>query len=224
MADMGNSKLIGLLIITGMGSLLSQGHIKERRKQRQWVRSWISKGDNKVAYYSIINDLRLTDKEDFRKYCFCTVQVDTVYQKVLYNWCLVLFFRHGIQKTKEHILHKWGFIMFENVISLDIVKIFFTMLHLKIFLEYWIILHIFRISLCVTSPLENFKVFVFELFLLTLSWRRPLSYRNQLIDLLRKKDFIKKLIFMVKTFAPSECPSKFESISNTWTKCQTKLK
>ena len=85
MADMGNSKLIGLLIITGMGSLLSQGHIKERRKQRQWVRSWISKGDNKVAYYSIINDLRLTDKEDFRKYCFCTAQVDTVYQKVLYN-------------------------------------------------------------------------------------------------------------------------------------------
>ena len=34
-----------------------------------------------------------------------------------------------------------------------IVKIFFTMLHLKkIFLEYWIILYIFRILLCVTSP------------------------------------------------------------------------
>ena len=31
-------------------------------------------------------------------------------------------------------------------------KICFTMLHLKIFLEYWIILYIFRISLCVTSP------------------------------------------------------------------------
>ena len=96
MVEMDNSKLIGLLIITGMGSLLSQGHIKERRKQRQWVRPWISKGDNKGAYYLIINDLRLTDKEDFRKYCFCTVQVDTVYQNVLYNSCLVLFLRLGI--------------------------------------------------------------------------------------------------------------------------------
>ena len=42
----------------------------------------------------------------------------------------------------------------KNVIFLYILKIFFTMLHLKIFLEYWIILYIFRISLCVTSPLK----------------------------------------------------------------------
>ena len=31
---------------------------------------------------------------------FCTVQVDTIYQKVLYNSCLLLVLRHGIQKTK----------------------------------------------------------------------------------------------------------------------------
>ena len=31
------------------------------------------------------------------------VQVDTVYQKVLFNLCLFLFLRHMIQKTKEHI-------------------------------------------------------------------------------------------------------------------------
>ena len=41
-----------------------------------------------------------------------TVQVDTVYQNVLYNSGLCLFLRHGIQKTKEHILDKQGFIMF----------------------------------------------------------------------------------------------------------------
>ena len=35
---------------------------------------------------------------------FYTVQVDTVYQKVVYNSCLLLLLRHGIQKTKEHIL------------------------------------------------------------------------------------------------------------------------
>ena len=42
-------------------------YIKERRKQRQWMRPWIRKRDNKGAYYSIINYLRLMNKEDFRK-------------------------------------------------------------------------------------------------------------------------------------------------------------
>ena len=42
-------------------------YIKKRRKRRQWVRFWIRKTDNKGADYSIINDLRLKDKEDFRK-------------------------------------------------------------------------------------------------------------------------------------------------------------
>ena len=39
-------------------------------------------------------------------YFFGTVKVDTVYQKVLYNSCLLLFLRYGIQKTKERI--QWG--------------------------------------------------------------------------------------------------------------------
>ena len=43
----------------------------------------------------------------------------------------------------------------KNLIFWYILKIFFTILHLKIILEYWIILYIFRISLCVTSPLET---------------------------------------------------------------------
>ena len=68
MADINNNKLMGFLIITRGGLLLSQEHIKERRKQRQWVRSSIRKRDCKGAHYSIINDLKLTDKEDFRKY------------------------------------------------------------------------------------------------------------------------------------------------------------
>ena len=42
-------------------------YIKEKRKRRQWVRPWIRKRDSKGAYCSIINDLRLTDKENFRK-------------------------------------------------------------------------------------------------------------------------------------------------------------
>ena len=46
------------------------------------------------------------------------------------------------------------FFLSKNAIFSYILEIFFAMLHLKIFLEYWIIVYIFRISLCVTSPLE----------------------------------------------------------------------
>ena len=42
-----NNNLVGLLIITGGGLLLSQEHIKERRKGRHWVRPWIRKTDSK---------------------------------------------------------------------------------------------------------------------------------------------------------------------------------
>ena len=123
MVNRDNSKMMGFLIIAGGGLSLSQEHLKEWRKRRQWVCPWIRKRDIKGAYYSIINDLRLRDKEDFRKHSFlkqnitrfhffCTFQMDTVYQNVLYNSCLLLFLRHGILYTKEQasLLHKWGFI------------------------------------------------------------------------------------------------------------------
>ena len=48
--------------------LLSQEHVKERREQRKWVRPQIRKRNSKETYYSVINDLSLTDKDDFRKY------------------------------------------------------------------------------------------------------------------------------------------------------------
>ena len=67
MADIDNNKLMGLSIIAGGGLLLSQQHIKESRKQRKRVRFQIRKRYSKGAYYSIINDLSLADK-DFRKY------------------------------------------------------------------------------------------------------------------------------------------------------------
>ena len=68
MMDADNNKLTGLLLIAEGSLLLSQDHIKERRKQRKWARLWIRKRDSKGAYYSVINDPSLTDKEDFRKY------------------------------------------------------------------------------------------------------------------------------------------------------------
>ena len=39
----------------------------------------------------------------------------------------------------------------------------------------------------VSQELRSFKEIALRKIFLTLSWRRPLSYRNQSIDLLRKK-------------------------------------
>ena len=68
MTDIDDNKLMRLLIIAAVVLLLSQEHVKERRKRRQWMRPWIRKRDSKGAYYSIRNDLKLTDNEGFRKY------------------------------------------------------------------------------------------------------------------------------------------------------------
>ena len=74
MKDIDNNKLMGLLIIAGGGLLLSQKQTKERRKRRQWVRPWIRKKDSKGTNYSIINNFRLTEKEDFRKYRYIKIK------------------------------------------------------------------------------------------------------------------------------------------------------
>ena len=113
-----------------------------------------------------------------------TVQLDTAYQKVLYNSYLPLFLRHGIKKIKDHVCTSEAWLRFtqknnfcimnkiklaetiflsKNVNILYILKNFFTMLHLQMFLKYWIILYIFRISLCIMTPYNN--VFMIKIFL-----------------------------------------------------------
>ena len=72
--DLDNNKLIRLLMTAGGCLLLSQEHTKEKKKQRKLARLRIRKRDSKGVYYSIINDLSLTDKEDFRKY----LQINTL--------------------------------------------------------------------------------------------------------------------------------------------------
>ena len=182
--------------MTGVSLLLSQEHIKERRKQRQRVLLWIRKRDSKESNFSIINDLRLTDKEDFRKYrilkyninekynfvstfsiqwemfikmfftthaCFCFCVMEFRKQKNIF--CISESSLCFAQKNNFCITNKiklvWFYSLYrnnffeqkcKNVTFSYILKIFFTMLHLKIFQEYWIILYISRISLCVMSP------------------------------------------------------------------------
>ena len=75
--------------------LLSPEYIKQRRKRRQWLRPWIRKRDSKEAYYSIINDLRLTDKENFIKYLRMNIFIlhITILQKSIgsHSYTFILF-------------------------------------------------------------------------------------------------------------------------------------
>ena len=109
---------------------------------------------------------------------FCTVQLDTVYQKVLFNSCFCSYVMEFTklqnilcaseaslwftQKSNFCLMNKiklvWFYSSYRNYFFVSKCDLFiyfeniFAMLHLKIFREYWIILYIFRILLCVTSP------------------------------------------------------------------------
>ena len=91
-----------------------------------------------------------------RETSFCLNQKIISAQWIKSNWFNFIHYTETIFLSK-------------TVIFWYISKKFFTMLHLKIFLKYWIILYIFRILLCVTSPLQFFN------------WKytKCLTYRNK---------------------------------------------
>ena len=41
---------------------------KKKSKRKIWTREWLMKRNERRTYKGILNELRLTDKEDFRKY------------------------------------------------------------------------------------------------------------------------------------------------------------
>ena len=41
---------------------------KKKSRRKIWTRKWLLKRKERGAYNGILNELRLTDKEDFRKY------------------------------------------------------------------------------------------------------------------------------------------------------------
>ena len=41
---------------------------KKKQRRKIWIREWLLKRNEKGAYNGILNELRLTDKVDFRKY------------------------------------------------------------------------------------------------------------------------------------------------------------
>ena len=101
---------------------------KEKRKRRQWVSPWIRKRDSKGAYYSIINDLRLTDKENFWKkisekplaaipiLLFClNKNQNYVFPLfcILYKW--TLFIKKLFTTHASFWVKMWSFIYFKNI-------------------------------------------------------------------------------------------------------------
>ena len=55
------------LIISCSAELLLQNS-KKRRVRKIWVKNWLKMKNEKGAYNNILNELKLTDSENFRKY------------------------------------------------------------------------------------------------------------------------------------------------------------
>ena len=60
--------LIAYFVSCGAYALIEELNKKTQVKRRIWTRDWLLKRQEKGAYNGILNELRLTDKEDFRKY------------------------------------------------------------------------------------------------------------------------------------------------------------
>ena len=65
--DIDSNKLVELLIIAAGGRVVTEPRTYSRKEKTKAMSASLDKKDSKGAYSSIINDLRLTDKEDFRK-------------------------------------------------------------------------------------------------------------------------------------------------------------
>ena len=121
---------------------------------------YLDKNQNYVSTFSIVWKWTLPIKTFFTTHaCICFYDMEFRKQKNIFHTSVALLC--FTQKNNFCIMNKiklvWFYSLYRNFflsknIFLYILEIFFTMLHLKIFLEYWIILYIFRISLCVTSP------------------------------------------------------------------------
>ena len=57
-----------IALLLGYGIKLREGRKKKRRKQRiVWVKPWRSRRDELGAYNALINEMAMTDREDYRQ-------------------------------------------------------------------------------------------------------------------------------------------------------------
>ena len=122
---------------------------------------YLDKNQNYVSTFSMVWKWNLPIKKFFTTHaCICFYVMEFRKQKKIF--CTSVALLCFTQKNNFCIMNQiklvWFYSLYrnyflsKNVTFLYILKIFFTMLHLKIFLRFWIILYIFRVSLCVTSP------------------------------------------------------------------------
>ena len=55
-------------LILGCAISLSNSNRKKRRSRKIWMKDWLRERDKKGAYANILQELRLNDRENFRKY------------------------------------------------------------------------------------------------------------------------------------------------------------
>ena len=60
---------------------------KIKVKRKEWIKGWLANRARKGAYRNIIRELKLTDKENYRRY----LRMDeATFKVILSNFCLIL--------------------------------------------------------------------------------------------------------------------------------------
>ena len=53
--------------------------LKNKKKRTCWVRDWLKQRQEKSAYANILSELRLSDREEFRRYLRMNSETYTIY-------------------------------------------------------------------------------------------------------------------------------------------------
>ena len=71
------------LLIASIGMVLAFALGKKKRKKRsRWIRTWLARRDERGVYNNLIQEMRLEDRESFRRY----LRMNTQLLNVCLNW------------------------------------------------------------------------------------------------------------------------------------------
>ena len=89
--------LCATIILACSAELLKRNSLKKRRARKVWVKGWL-------LYNNIMNELKLTDAESFRKYL--RINTATFQVKIFFNYNFNYLVRHstGHEHTKHLFL------------------------------------------------------------------------------------------------------------------------
>ena len=81
-----NNNIVLFVIISGVYGLLKtkmRKRRKKRRKRKHWVRPLLQRREERGAFYKLVRELQLTDKEDFRRFLRMNTETFQVYSLLL---------------------------------------------------------------------------------------------------------------------------------------------